>query len=186
MAGVWPSQVVFTRFITARQKRRHLLVRYGGRSGTRLAIILWPSNLAHRCHRGSPPSFRGSRQPRAASDRQPRHSSLARTVSTLRDPGCRYPAAGFLLAKEEAPELVNRGFLYCRRSMCGGDDPHAENHISTFAAVACLARHCAMQKTRIQKKPRGGTNRPGLSRVNEISSSGFKLAADVSHNATWG
>ena len=37
--------------------------------------------------------------------------------------GCRYPAAGFLLANEEAPELVNRGFLYCRRSMCGGDDP---------------------------------------------------------------
>ena len=55
MAGVWPSQAAFTRFITVRQKRRHLLiVRYVGRSGTRLAIIPWQSNLSTRCrHHGA-------------------------------------------------------------------------------------------------------------------------------------
>ena len=72
--------------------------------------------------------------------------------------GCRVSSS----QRRSPGALRNRGFVMCRRSMCGGDDPHAENHISTFAAVACLARHCAMQKTRIQRKPRGGTNRPGL------------------------
>ena len=59
-------------------------------------------------------------------------------------------------AKGEAPALVEPGLRLCRHFMSEGDDLHAENHISTFAAVACLGRHCAMQKTRIEKKaPRG-------------------------------
>ncbi len=65
-------------------------------------------------------------------------------------------------ARRSPGALRNRGFVMCRRSMRGGDDPHAENHISTFAAVACLARHCAMQKKPSYKKAPRGTNRPGL------------------------
>ena len=70
--------------------------------------------------------------------------------------------------------------------MCEGDDPHAENHISTFAAVACLARHCAMQKPAYKESPEGGLTARGFCRVNEISSSGFKLGANGITNASRG
>ena len=72
--------------------------------------------------------------------------------------GCRVSSS----QRRSPGALRNRGFVMCRRSMCGGDDPHAENHISTFAAVACLARHCAMQKPAYKESPEGGLTARGF------------------------
>ena len=64
---------------------------------------------------------------------------------------------------------LNRGFIICRRSMSGGDDPHAANDIATLLPTGrVLPVTVQCKKPAYKRKPRGGTNRPGLSRVNEV------------------